>query len=56
MVSAQILRSRWLEGEVLRLKRNGFSYEAIAQRLTEVGRRQMTPITPIPDGVDFPPD
>jgi hypothetical protein len=25
------LRARWLEGEVLRMKRLGFSYEVIAQ-------------------------
>jgi hypothetical protein len=29
------LRSRWLEGEVLRLKRLGFSYEAIAQQISD---------------------
>jgi hypothetical protein len=32
------LRARWLEGEVLRMKRLGFSYEVIAQQITEVGR------------------
>ena len=32
------LRARWLEGEVLRMKRLGFSYEAIAQQITEIGR------------------
>ena len=55
-LSAEMLRSRWLEGEVLRLKRLGFSYEAIAQQITEVGRRQKAPLTPLPEDVSFPPD
>ena len=49
VLSAEMLRSRWLEGEVLRLKRLGFSYEAIAQQITEVGRGQKAPLTPLPD-------
>ena len=56
VLSAAILRSRWLEGEVLRLKRLGFSYEAIAQQITEVGRRQKAPVTPLPEDVIFAPD
>jgi hypothetical protein len=55
-LSAEMLRSRWLEGEVLRLKRLGFSYEAIAQQITEVGRGQKAPLTPLPEDVTFPPD
>jgi hypothetical protein len=51
-----MLRSRWLESEVLRLKRLGFSYEAIAQQITEVGRGQKAPLTPLSDDVTFPPD
>ena len=47
-LSPEMLRSRWLEGEVLRLKRLGFSYEAIAQQITEVGRGQKAPLTPLP--------
>ena len=56
VLSADMLRSRWLEGEVLRLKRLGFSYEAIAQQITEVGRGQRAALTPIPEDVTFPPD
>jgi hypothetical protein len=55
-LSAAMLRSRWLESEVLRLKRLGFSYEAIAQQITEVGRGQKPPVTPLSDDVTFPPD
>jgi hypothetical protein len=56
VLSPEMLRSRWLEGEVLRLKRLGFSYEAIAHQITEVGRRQKAPLTPLPEDVTFPPD
>jgi hypothetical protein len=56
VLSAEMLRSHWLEGEVLRLKRLGFSYEAIAQQITEVGRGQKAPLTPLPESVTFPPD
>jgi hypothetical protein len=55
-LSNELLRSRWFEGEVLRLKRLGFSYEAIAQQITEVGRSQKPPLTPLPEDVTFPPD
>ena len=55
-LSAEMLRSRWLEAEVLRLKRLGFSYEAIAQQITEIGRAQKAPLTPLPEGANFPPD
>ena len=55
-LSPGVLRSRWLEAEVLRLKRLGFSYEAIAQQITEVGHGQRAPLMPLPDEVDFPPD
>lgn len=50
------LRARWLEGEVLRMKRLGFSYEAIAQQITKVGRGEEAPLTPLPESIRFPPD
>lgn len=56
VLSNDMLRARWLEGEVLRLKRLGFSYEAIAQQVTEVGRGQRNPLTPLPEDVAFPAD
>jgi hypothetical protein len=48
VLAEHTLRSRWLESEVLRFKRLGFSYEAIAQQITEVGRGQRPPLTPLP--------
>jgi hypothetical protein len=34
----------------------GLSFNAIAEQITRVGRGQAQPITPIPDGVSFPPN
>jgi hypothetical protein len=56
VLSADMLRAQWVESEAMRLKRNGFSYEAIAEQITQVGRWQKVPVTPLPEGVDFPPD
>jgi len=42
--------------EAMRLKRNAFSYEAIAEQITQVGRGQKVPVTPLPEGIHFPPD
>src|SRR5215469_94705 len=56
VLSDHALRARWLEGEVLRIKRLGFSFEAIAEQVTEVGRSQRAPLTPLPEGLGFPPD
>ncbi len=56
VVSAGTLRAQWVATEAARLKRNGFSYEAIAEQITQVGRGQKAPITPLPEGIIFPPD
>ena len=56
VVSADTLRAQWVESETMRLKRNGFSYEAIAEQITQVGRGQKVPVTPLPEDVAFPPD
>jgi len=55
-LSERTLRSRWLEVEVLQLKRQGLSYEAIAQQITEVGRGQRVPLTQVPEGIHFRSD
>lgn len=55
-LSERTLRARWLEAEVLCLKRQGFSYEVIAQHITEVGRGLRTALTPLPEGMSFSPD
>jgi len=56
VLSADMLRAQWVESEAMRLKRNGFSYEAIAEQITQVGGGQKAPVTPLPEGADFPPD
>ena len=35
VVSADTLRAQWVEMEAMRLKRNAFSYEAIAEQITQ---------------------
>src|ERR1700730_18372827 len=56
VVSADTLRAQWVESETMRLKRNGFSYEAVAEQITQAGRGQKVPVTPLPEGVAFPTD
>jgi hypothetical protein len=56
VISSTTLRSRWLEAEVLHLKRMGLSFEAIAEQITRVGRGQGQAMTPVPVGLTFPPD
>jgi hypothetical protein len=55
-VSPAILRSRWIESEVIHLKRIGLAFDAIADEITLVGRGQAKPMVVIPPGVAFPPD
>jgi hypothetical protein len=56
IVSETVRRARWVEPEVVHLKRMGLSFDAIAEQITRVGRGQAQPITPLPTGVSFPPD
>lgn len=56
VVTAAAQRARWVESEATRLKVKGFSYEAIAKEITEVGRGQKVPVTPLPEDLTFPPD
>jgi hypothetical protein len=56
VVSETVLRARWVEAETLHLKRMGLSFEAIAEQITRVGRKQAQAIVALPEGVKFPPD
>ena len=49
-------RARWVEAVAIRLKRMGLSFEEIAVQVTRMARGQAQPITPIPDGLSFPPN
>jgi hypothetical protein len=51
VVSADAQRTQWVESEATRLKHMGFSYEAIAKQITEVGRGQKVPVTPPDYGI-----
>ena len=55
-VSETVLRARWVEAETIHLKRIGLTFDAIADQITRVGRRQAQAIVAIPDGVLFPTD
>jgi len=56
LVSEAVLKARWVDAETLHLKRMGLSFEAIAEQITRVGRRQAQAIVTIPASVTFPPD
>ncbi len=56
-VTNRILISRWVEREVIRLKRMGVaSFETLADLLTRAGRGEFVPTVSLPEGVTFPPD
>jgi hypothetical protein len=55
-VSEALVRARWIEAEVLQLKRMGLSFEAIAEQITRVGRGQSPPLVALPAGIKFAPD
>jgi hypothetical protein len=50
------LSARWVEAETIHLKRMGLSFEAIAEQITRVGRKQAAAMTPMPEGLTFPAD
>jgi hypothetical protein len=51
----KVLISRWVEREVIRFKRMGASFEAIAHLLTQAGRGKFVPTVSPPQDVTFPP-
>jgi hypothetical protein len=55
-VSETVLRARWVEAETIHLKRIGLTFDAIADQITRIGKRQAQAIIAIPDDVTFPPD
>jgi len=55
IVSEVTRRARWVEAEVVHLKRMGLSFEAAAIQIGRIGRGQAQAIThPLPDGLSFP--
>jgi hypothetical protein len=56
-VTNRILISRWVEREVIRLKRMGVAtFETIADLLTRAGRGEYVPTVTLPEGVTFSAD
>ena len=51
-----ILRARWLEAEVLHLKRMGISFEAIAEQITRIGHGRAQSLVALPADITFPND
>jgi len=56
VVSAEVLRARFVEAETLHLKKMGLSFQDIADRITSIRRGQAQPMTKIAEGITFPTD
>lgn len=54
VASPNLLRGRWVEAEVLRLKTMGRSFEEMAEQITRVGRNRSPALVALPQGVTFP--
>jgi hypothetical protein len=53
VVSEPVRRARWIEAEAIHLKRMGLSFDAIAQHITRVGRRETAAAVTVPEGITF---
>jgi hypothetical protein len=56
VVSAYVLRARWIEAETIHLKRIGLTFDAIGEQITRIGRGLAQAIVAVPDDVTFPTD
>ena len=50
------VRARWIEAEVVRLKRFGLPFISIAEQITQVGRGQAQALIALPPDLTFPPN
>lgn len=50
------VRARWVEAEVIRLKRFGLSFVAVAEHISQVGRGMAQAMIALPVGLTFPPN
>jgi hypothetical protein len=48
------IRARWVTDEILRCKRTGLSMALIAIHIGRVGQGHESPLSPLPDGIEFP--
>jgi hypothetical protein len=56
VVSDRIIVARWVTTEIMRCKRTGLSMAAIAVHVSRVGNGEERPLSPLPEGILFPPD
>jgi hypothetical protein len=56
VVSNRSIVARWVTVETLRCKRSGLSMAAIAVHISRVGQGYEPPLSPFPDGIQFPAD
>jgi hypothetical protein len=54
VVSNRIIVARWVTAEILRCKRTGLSMAAIAVHIGRAGQGHEQPLSPFPDGIEFP--
>jgi hypothetical protein len=50
------VRARWVTSEILRCKLTGLSMALIAAHIGRVGQGDESPLSPLPDGIEFPVD
>jgi hypothetical protein len=55
-ISERVRIARWVEAEILRLKRLGLSFDDIAEQITKIGRGTAQAMVTLPDRIRFPPD
>ncbi len=56
VVSNRIVVARWVTAEILRCKLTGLSMAAIAVHIGRVGQGHEQPLSPFPEGIEFPAD
>ena len=56
VVSNRITVARWVTAEILRCKLTGLSMAAIAVHIGRVGQALEQPLSPFPEGIEFPAD
>jgi hypothetical protein len=54
VVSSRIIIAHWVTAEILGCKRKGLSMAAIAVHIGRVGQGYEQPLSPFPDGIEFP--
>ena len=56
VISARVVRARWVSAEILRCKGTGLSMAAIAVHIGRVGQGHEKPLVALPEAIVFPPD